>query len=944
MKKFNASFPILPIAYHFLSNPFLERTTSRIRMNSGYSYSNTRPHSHSFSLDLELANCLSDPNASTSSSQSSPHFPSINHRNSLTYDQFTEEEMHSNRADEEQGAVVELSAGGNGNGNVAAGSQRDHSKTTSYSPASSGVREDMKGSEGSEHGGRRMGSDSKKSRYREAEAKTKKISNSTSTFRNQSLLLFLILINSVSTVKAIFDPGEPRVIPTSSTSTSTSTINPSPSPSASFIPLSSIPQSISSLLDLSLNLNYYSTSDQEDLDPTFQDDPHPNSKGLVPFSSSYYPATYGSSRLNHMDLPPGCKRVKDLFKERNSGVCLDPWRVFMNRGGEQEVTPNDQIQEAIKSELVICEVDDVEPLLKAGEEDSGSGSKQKKKRKMRTYAISGTITSPYPLEIETDEGSLGMKMGLEDGRINSDQDRLLESKSPQDQDRLNEDDEDSSWPKEGSDTENGFWRQRNGKMEWQPFGEEPQPLLMDKDTNSHENQPTASEEAVSGSILKQGDKLIMTSTTGSEIKPHSSSNFLPVTTPTPSEVIDHIKESQVKASYSDWTSSRILSSAEASETGSKDEMEDEPSFLSFLEWKEIHLKQEREEMEKLREQRERERREEAKRGKKGNAKAEANESSKGEAGESKEEKIKSKEKEEENGKNKPDSDPQAIVQLEPSLTPKSKFSSEEVPIPTAESKEEKVDLISSPSISIEASTDQLKASDPLLKSPNEAVPGPSEPSGYSSFHVDPDASSSANVQVPGTVPSTPPPAKLDSETISSNSGPDSLPALADPAKQLSSLKHRWNFASFDCAAVVHRANPSAKFASAILSEKKDRYMLSPCPGANSEVDKHHPHGSESGDGVEGQFVIVELCDEISIDTIVLGNYEFFSRMFKRFRVRVARNLQGREDEWYDVGTFRARNVRGLQVSDFESNWNSALSPSINLLTGCFALPQSSIGL
>lgn len=140
---------------------------------------------------------------------------------------------------------------------------------------------------------------------------------------------------------------------------------------------------------------------------------------------------------------------------------------------------------------------------------------------------------------------------------------------------------------------------------------------------------------------------------------------------------------------------------------------------------------------------------------------------------------------------------------------------------------------------------------------------------------------------------------------------DAIPALANPKARLAELKHRWNFASFDCAAVVHRSNPSARFTSAILSEKKDRYMLSPCPT----------------DG-EGQFVVVELCDEIMIDTVVLANYEFFSRMFKRFRVRVARNLQGKEDEWFEVGTFRARNVRGLQVRVYVDN----LDLEIRLLT------------
>lgn len=124
-----------------------------------------------------------------------------------------------------------------------------------------------------------------------------------------------------------------------------------------------------------------------------------------------------------------------------------------------------------------------------------------------------------------------------------------------------------------------------------------------------------------------------------------------------------------------------------------------------------------------------------------------------------------------------------------------------------------------------------------------------------------------------------------------------IPAVGNPSEELSHLKHRWNFASFDCAAVVHRSNPSAKFASAILSEKKDRYMLSPCPSQPSEE----------------QFVLVELCDEIIIDTVVLANFEFFSRMFKRFRVRVSRSLHGGDGDWVDIGTFRARNIRGLQV-------------------------------
>ncbi|PWN28990.1 hypothetical protein BDZ90DRAFT_218164, partial [Jaminaea rosea] len=88
-------------------------------------------------------------------------------------------------------------------------------------------------------------------------------------------------------------------------------------------------------------------------------------------------------------------------------------------------------------------------------------------------------------------------------------------------------------------------------------------------------------------------------------------------------------------------------------------------------------------------------------------------------------------------------------------------------------------------------------------------------------------------------------------------------------------------------------------------------MLSPCPGAKPNKD-----------GSGGVFVVVELCDEISIDTVVLANHEFFSRMFKRFKVSVAPALksggQKGDEEWRELGVFRARNARGPQVFNITS--------------------------
>ncbi|WFD44271.1 hypothetical protein MPSI1_002937 [Malassezia psittaci] len=131
---------------------------------------------------------------------------------------------------------------------------------------------------------------------------------------------------------------------------------------------------------------------------------------------------------------------------------------------------------------------------------------------------------------------------------------------------------------------------------------------------------------------------------------------------------------------------------------------------------------------------------------------------------------------------------------------------------------------------------------------------------------------------------------------------DYVTALENTSEILGKLKHRWNYASLDCAAVLHQSNPSAKFPTAILSEKKDRYMLSPCPLP----------------GRESQFVVVELCQQVRIDTLVLANLEFFSSMFKTFTARVSNDLQAPESDWRDLGTFRAKNVRGPQVFTLKS--------------------------
>ena len=112
-------------------------------------------------------------------------------------------------------------------------------------------------------------------------------------------------------------------------------------------------------------------------------------------------------------------------------------------------------------------------------------------------------------------------------------------------------------------------------------------------------------------------------------------------------------------------------------------------------------------------------------------------------------------------------------------------------------------------------------------------------------------------------------------------------------------KERFNYASFDCAAAVLKSNPEAKGSSSILDENRDRYMLNKC-GANNK------------------FVIIEMCEDILVDTIVLANFEFFSSTFKSFRVSVTDRYPTNERGWKILGTFMGNNTRAIQVFAVEN--------------------------
>ncbi|KKA29484.1 hypothetical protein TD95_001607 [Thielaviopsis punctulata] len=107
-------------------------------------------------------------------------------------------------------------------------------------------------------------------------------------------------------------------------------------------------------------------------------------------------------------------------------------------------------------------------------------------------------------------------------------------------------------------------------------------------------------------------------------------------------------------------------------------------------------------------------------------------------------------------------------------------------------------------------------------------------------------------------------------------------------------KERFSYSSFDAGATVLKTTKGAKNAKAILRENKDSYMLIECATKN-------------------KFVVIELSDDILVDTVVIANFEFFSSMVRRFRVSASDRYPIKTDKWVDLGTFEARNSRDIQA-------------------------------
>jgi len=58
-----------------------------------------------------------------------------------------------------------------------------------------------------------------------------------------------------------------------------------------------------------------------------------------------------------------------------------------------------------------------------------------------------------------------------------------------------------------------------------------------------------------------------------------------------------------------------------------------------------------------------------------------------------------------------------------------------------------------------------------------------------------------------------------------------------------------------------------------------------------------------------KFFIVELCDDIPIDTAILAGFEFFLSMFHSIKMFVRDRYPIKQNGWKDLSTFEEENSR-----------------------------------
>lgn len=119
-------------------------------------------------------------------------------------------------------------------------------------------------------------------------------------------------------------------------------------------------------------------------------------------------------------------------------------------------------------------------------------------------------------------------------------------------------------------------------------------------------------------------------------------------------------------------------------------------------------------------------------------------------------------------------------------------------------------------------------------------------------------------------------------------------ALKDNATQIF-LEGRFNYASIDCAARILAINPGAKSATSVLTDKKDDYLLNLCSFSQ-------------------KFLVLELCQDIKLEYLVIANYELFSSNMKEFTVSILKKYPPTPSSgWKSLGTFHAENTKEDQI-------------------------------
>ncbi|CCH44861.1 putative secreted protein [Wickerhamomyces ciferrii] len=137
--------------------------------------------------------------------------------------------------------------------------------------------------------------------------------------------------------------------------------------------------------------------------------------------------------------------------------------------------------------------------------------------------------------------------------------------------------------------------------------------------------------------------------------------------------------------------------------------------------------------------------------------------------------------------------------------------------------------------------------------------------------------------------------EIDISNFFNSENPESTQQEEIPEPEGKLYKSKFNFASFDCAATIVKTNSEAKSATSILFENKESYLLNPCSAQN-------------------KFVVIELCQDILVDSIVIGNFEFFSSTFKKIQISVSETFPvSSQSGWKILGQFDAKDIRDFQT-------------------------------